>query len=239
MSYKTVQRRLNEQGVISVKPVSKPSLTAAMRRKHLKWAKQHQTWTVEDWCKVCFSDESSFQCEVAYTPRVWHQRGRPIPSRPTVKFPTKVMVWSVMSYKGAGRLHVVENTMNSDQYIKVLSARMIPQAREWFPGDYVFMQDGAPCHTSRKSMKYLADNHVTVLPWPGNSPDLNPIETLWAIVKRRLRKQTITTQQAIITSLISAWCRDASIADTCRKLVESMPQRVRAVIAAKGGNTTY
>ena len=150
------------------------------------------------------------------------------------------MVWSMMSAKGCGRLHVVEKTMNSDQYVEVLTTQMIPWFPKWFPtGDFVFMQDVAPRPTSRKNMQCLAANHVAVLPWPGNSPDLNPIETLWAIVKRRLRKETISTKDGLVTSLLSAWIRDISITDTCRKLIESMPQRVQAIIAAKVDNTKF
>jgi hypothetical protein len=150
------------------------------------------------------------------------------------------MLWSVMSSKGAGRLHVVEGYMNSEQYCNVITGRMLPQAQEWFPdGNYTFMQDKAPCHTSRKSMECLQSHRVALLEWPGNSPDLNPIETLWAIMKRRLRTQTITTKQQLIAAVIKVWVRDASVVETCRKLVVSMPERVRAVIAAKGGHTKY
>ena len=47
----------------------------------------------------------------------------------------------------------------------------------------IFMQDGAPCHRSKIVKKFLEENHVTTLDWPGNSPDLNPIENLWAKMK--------------------------------------------------------
>ena len=58
--------------------------------------------------------------------------------------------------------------------------------------------DLAPCHTSKKVTKFFADNDIRVLEWPGNSPDLNPIENLWAIIKQRLRGKDCTTIEKLI-----------------------------------------
>lgn len=240
VSHMTIRRRLKEQGFQNIRPLKKPRLTAAMRQKRFNWARQHAVWTIDDWKKVCFSDESSFQCQDASQPLVWHKVGRPYPTVPTVKFPTKVMVWSAMCYKGTGRLHIVEGNMNSKNYIEVLKDRLVPQLNQWYPdGDAIFMQDGAPCHTAKNSISFLESKGIQLLNWPGNSPDLNPIETLWAIIKRRLKGKTIKTKKEMITALIQAWFRDESVADTCNKLINTMPDRVRAVIAAKGGHTMY
>ncbi|GFU13953.1 uncharacterized protein TNCV_941151 [Trichonephila clavipes] len=64
----------------------------------------------------------------------------------TVKHPTKIMIWSVISGKGTGCLYVVKGMMRQDQYTDVLQNRLIPQLEEWFPNGepYIFMQDEAP-----------------------------------------------------------------------------------------------
>jgi len=56
----------------------------------------------------------------------------------------------------------------------------------------------APCHCSKKVKKFLSDNNIAVLKWPDNSPDLNPIENLWALIKKELQKSDCTTTSKLI-----------------------------------------
>ncbi len=51
----------------------------------------------------------------------------------------------------------------------------------------IFQQDNAPCHTANIVKKWCAQNHLTVLPWPGNSPDMNQVENIWDHFERRIQ----------------------------------------------------
>ncbi len=63
---------------------------------------------------------------------------------------------------------------------------MLPSVDQLFKdADFIFQQDLAPAHTAKSTKSWLKDNGVGVLDWPANSPDLNPKENIWDVVKRK------------------------------------------------------
>ena len=151
------------------------------------------------------------------------------------------MIWSVISGKGTGRLYVVNGIMRQDQYKEMLKIRLLLQLKEWFQqGEpYVFMQDGAPCHTARSVKAFLEKENVPLLPWPGNSPDMNPIENVWELMKREVAKEMITTKTRLIEKIIQVWNHHPKMQETVQACINSMPKRIEALIEAKGGSTKY
>jgi transposase len=62
---------------------------------------------------------------------------------------------------------------------------------------------------------------------------MNPVETLWTILKKRLGKMNCSTEEHMVTKVIKVWFHDSGVKNNCSKLVESMPKRVQQVILAK------
>ena len=76
--------------------------------------------------------------------------------------------------------------MDQDTYVNVLANNYIPWIRE--RRKVMFQQDGAPCHRGQYTIWWLQTHGVDILQWVGQSPDLNPIEHLWDLVDRNVRK---------------------------------------------------
>ena len=243
VSARTVRRRLVEAGRIARRPIKKQLLTDVMKAKRLAWAKRLESWTSEDWRKVLFSDESQFLVQGQRSQHVRRTKGEPIRQEHIeqhVKHPQKKMFWGCFSYNGVGSLSPVEGTMNANHYAEIIHKKVLKDMEDAFPsGDGVFQHDRAPSHTAKKITQLLEEKNVQVLDWPGNSPDLAPIENLWSIIKSELRKRDCTTQTKLMSAIIDTWFGSQKIEECCKKLVDSMPKRVQLVILNEGGHTNY
>ena len=151
------------------------------------------------------------------------------------------MFQGCFTWKGSGYESKIDGNMNTDLYLKIMDEEL-QQSLEWWGvdcTDKVFQQDNDSKHTSKKAKQWFEDNQIPVMEWPAQSPDLNPIEHLWHYLKRQLTKYTNPP-----TSIHELWERvekewEAIPVEECQKLIESMPNRVQAVLKAKGGWTDY
>ena len=100
----TMHRRLREKGYNCRVPSIEPLLNKRQRQKRLTWAKEKKNWTVAQWSKVLFSDESKFCISFGNQgPRVWRKNGEgqnPSCLKSSVTFPQSVMLWGAMPSVG-------------------------------------------------------------------------------------------------------------------------------------------
>lgn len=240
---RTVRGRLLEIGLRGCKARPKPLLTDFQRKRRLAWARDHSLWTIKDWEKVIFSDESQFcisgNQSSAYVRRRTHEEFSPQCLKPTVKYPTKVMIWGCMSSRGVGRLHIVSRTVKARDYIEILQNKLLPTAGDLF-GDQscIFQDDNVPCHRAKVVQKWFEDNTVNRMNWPGQSPDLNSIENLWHKIGYDISKKKPSDKCELIEALIFSF-NHVVTKELLLKLVHSMPKRCRAVIKANGWPIKY
>ncbi len=143
-----------------------------------------------------------------------------------------VMVWGIFSWHNFGPLVPIEHRLNATAYPSVVADHVHPFMTTVYPSsDGSFQQDNAPCHKAQIISDWFLehDNEFTLLKWPPQSPDINPIEHLWDVVEREIRIMELRD------AIMSIWTK---ISEECfQHLVESIPQIIKAVLKAKGGPT--
>ena len=240
VSKQTVSRRLAAMGLPGRVAKKTPLLTARHRQLRLQWARDHQHWGIEDWNNVFFSDETPVHLiqtrQMRYVRRPPGQRSVQRYSRPTVHSGGgKVDIWGGFSADGTRGFKVYRGNLNSMAYQEILTETILPL--DLPRNGLMFQQDNAPAHKSRSTMQFFAQNGLDVLPWPPQSPDLNPCENLWSLMKGRLEDREIHGLGELRLAAEQEFNRVTR--EDLQTLIESMPRRVQAVIAARGGTTKY
>jgi transposase len=238
----TVRRRLNRFGLHGRVARKKPFVSLRNRKRRLTFARMHLHWTPRDWARVLWSDESKFQRfgsdGKTYVRRRPGEEFHPKCLRPTVKGGGgSVMVWGAFSRNGTGPIHRIDGIMDRFVYLQILRDILEPYAEDFLPLNWVFQQDNDPKHTARIVKQWLQDRHITILDWPAQSPDLNPIENLWHFVDKDIKMSKPSNLNELFTVIESSW-RKISV-DLCVKLVDSMHNRCKAVIKNFGYATKY
>jgi len=247
ISYSTAKRAIRSMGFTSKKKVKKPLLSKKHQQTRLEWAKAHQHWTVDDWRRVVWSDETKINVwgsdGIKY---YWSRKGdfiKPHHLDLTVKHGGgSLMMWGCMTYYGVGyACQVYDGTMKKEDYIGIMDTTLRDSLEYYNLGfsDIIFQQDNDPKHTAKVTMQWFKDNCVNLLPWPAQSPDLNPIEHLWHHLKLKL-----SHYEKKAKGIHELWERverewNTFTAEECQRYVESMPKRIEAVIKAKGGHTKF
>ncbi len=137
-------------------------------QRRVTWAKEKKNWTVAQWSKVLFSDESKFCISFGNQgPRVWRKGGEahsPSCLKSSVMFPQSVMIWGAMSSAGIGPLCFFKTNVTAPIYQEILEHFMLPSADQLFKdADFIFQQDLAPVHTVKSTKSWLNDHGVVCL----------------------------------------------------------------------------
>ena len=235
---RTVRTALAKMRYNRKKPRNVPMLTQRHIEARLKFAKENID---RDWSKVLFSDESFVQL-FSNSLTMWTKKGT-FRENPQAKDRTKVMFWGAFGLNMKSKLQFIEGTMTGQVYQGILAEHVVPMVKGRKNGTrslrsgIVFQQDNDPKHTCKLVKKYMQEVGLEVLEWPSCSPDLNPIENLWSIIKTKVYKKFPKTKKELKELLIVEWERIEE--KTIANLVNSMKNRCELVIENSGKRINY
>ena len=209
-----------------------------------------------------FTDEKWFDSDDHGNRYQWCRQGEKSESRGTSQYPKKIHIWGCIGVgvkrlvihdkpedepgfvrykpgrpkKGEKRppknpnakKSLVDHTVYIKRCLKPTFPKRLTNANK-----VTFMQDGAGCHTHGESLKFLKSRNVTVLSgWPARSPDINPIETVWAILQRQVGMRGPFTETELKQFVKEEW--DKIPQETIDSIVLSYTARLQKCVAVKG-----
>ena len=259
ISGKQVKSIANNAGLFKRIKRKKPFIPETGRIKRLAWAVDNAT---QAWDHVLFTDESSIEMGKTtgsrWTIRAIGEAYEPQHLEPNLRSQRKtIMVWGAIALGKKYALHRVIMTsprveegkvmtkggLDSEGYVRqIINGTLGPileDMRESGRANVIVVEDGAPSHRANKTQSARDDIGLINLKHPPYSPDLNPIENVWFMVKQRVSKMRPrpTNSEMLWEYILVAW--EAVPQKSIDKAILSMPARRLSVIKHNGLATEY
>ncbi|KAL4500756.1 hypothetical protein ABPG72_019990 [Tetrahymena utriculariae] len=168
-------------------------------------------WITKNLDNIWYSNETIFSVENQKV-KVWvrDSNNNKIERKQKSYFHRQIHIWAAISYREKSQIYVHYSNVNSEAYINCIKEALLPQANKcYYRRKIKLLQDGAKAHTSAQTKQYFGDQNIQVIQLPAWSPDLNPIENIWGILKRKQCKKllqgNIETKQDITDTINLIW----------------------------------
>jgi len=228
VSKSTIARYLKERGTKYV-PKKQYILSEVNKSKRVAYASHLLSTKLSD---IIWSDESKFDLN-RNKRRFYRFKGEPRLGKTICNPNYSIMVWGCISTRGRLSLVEIDGRLNATKYKEILENGLFKQADNVFgAGKWRFQQDNAPCHKAKSVMNLFKERGVQVVEHPPNSPDLNPIESIWGVVKKRVEDLQPKTLGELRTCIFTAW--KTIKRETVKSTIDHMTSVYQKVIDANG-----
>lgn len=239
ISRSTISRILKKKEIKWTKAEREPDLKDDDHRKaRLNWSLDFLKFPLNDLKKIIFTDEKRFNLDGPDGLDFYYK----VPGSKS-QFKVKhqfgggsIMIWAGMSYYGQSRIAFCSGHMDRFEYMDVLSENLLPFGDFITGHGWILQQDNCSVHLAKDVKVWFEENDIKCIKWPSISPDLNPIENLWAILCRIVYqngKKQFSNIGELKEAILESWKKISK--ETLQNLVFDMPKRFVKCIR-NGGN---
>jgi len=229
VSETTVRRDLAALGFVSRRRQRGVAFTAMDEQLRLEFA---NNCTAED---ILFSDEKMFGTNDVGCPSEWVLQGNTPSVRQTARWCPTLHVWGMIGIGVKKMVILPKGAIDAAKYkLHCLQRVVVPTVEKLRAEGRVvtFMQDNARPHTAHANLNYLGSKLVKLLMWPARSPDLNPIENLWAWLQRKVSDRGPRDEEELRQFVTAEW--EAIPQSLIDEYVRSFQRRLAEVRRRKG-----
>ena len=234
VSTRTMRRALKHLGFHYTSTLKLPLMTIGHIEDRLAFAHENLR---KRWTNAVFVDESTFLTHT-FPKKAYQKRGRRL-MYSCPKKAGKVHVWGGISLNGKTTLHIFTENLTGKLYRTILRTKLLPSMQRLYGETrWILVQDNDPKHTSNLVSNFIRDNNIQVQQrWPANSPDMNPIENIWAIMKSQISKIRPQTTAELKIEIRRSWrlLSDNYIVNC----IQSMSNRLQLVLDNNGYKIPY
>lgn len=207
VSYMTIIRLLNRHGLHCRTAASQTKLTEEHKINRVAFCENLlEKWNEGKLKTIVFSDEKTFSTDVKWKSKVY----RPANARHETHYiktehlsgRINAAYWGAITIDGpATDIVKINGRFNSEQYLQILEHHVLPIMNP----NRIYMQDNSPIHTAGRVMEYLGNQPFETMQWCPMSPDLNPIENVWAYITFNWPKMEQRSDRALDELVKSRW----------------------------------
>lgn len=241
-SESTIRLRLREAGLSCFNSNPRRALTPSLKEARLAFAAEYAGWSVDQWRSVVFTNESTMSLKWDPNRGAWkavHSWNDPVSVRQlAASGHTSINLYAVLTYAGLGPLVRVAGSATAETCRDIIDTVLVPHLLDGpFPeGDFLLQQDCSPVYSSDEVQEHLEGLGISEIRWPPQSEDLNPIKSVWEVVKRRIcRKRVSESSPDMLWALVhKEWDVLSRTPDFVRGFYTSLPNSIADLIRLKG-----
>ena len=235
VSLQTVRRVRKNLGWVCTRPKYCQLVREINKMKRVEWCNAMLDAN-EKFQDVVWSDECTVQLD-NHGRVCFRRKKQPRKLKPRPKHPVKVHIWGAISPRGASQLVIFSGIMTAIRYCLILEAALLPFLEDVFPG-HRFQQDNDPKHCANYTREFLSEKNVNWWSTPPESPDLNPIENVWASLKHYLRHDYKPKDlDSLISGILKLW--ESLTPSTCQRYINHLHKVMPVVVAVNGAASGY
>jgi hypothetical protein len=233
---RTINRCYATIGIYNREDTKRKHLTPDAKAVRLKFAQQYLDF---DWTDVVFSDERTFYFDEKNRLQMCrYTNSRYVEYQEMARSSVRVHFWGWLSSSGAGELVELPPRATSTIYLDILDETMLPTVRTVYPQEDFpiihYVHSIYRTHSARFVSKWFEEHpEVIAITAPGNSPDLNPLDSFWVQIIKMWDSGYERIQESLARHCRNVW-ESMRGTDTCKEMVGVMRERLEDVIECNG-----